>query len=120
MHKWIMATLLGVAGLLAVYLLTFNLPEKEEHVAEEQFTVPDTPVDAATAEAFYKSNCMGCHGDQYQGAMGPALANIGSLRSKEEIYKTVLNGKGGGMPSFEDKITEDELINLTNWLAEMK
>lgn len=119
MHKWIMATLLGVAGLLAVYLLTFNLPEKEELVAEEEFTVPDTPADAATAEAFYKSNCMGCHGDQYQGAMGPALAGIGSVQSKEQIYKKIMNG-GGGMPAFEDQASEEEIINITNWLAEMK
>ncbi|MDF2834640.1 MAG: cytochrome [Paenibacillus sp.] len=119
MHKWIMATLLGVAGLLAVYLLTFNLPEKEHQVAEEEFTVPDTPADAAAAEAFYKSNCMGCHGDQYQGAMGPALANIGGVLSKEEIYKKVMKG-GGGMPAFEGEATEEEIINITNWLAEMK
>ncbi|MHA6483553.1 c-type cytochrome [Paenibacillus sp. strain BS8-2] len=119
MHKWIMATLLGVAGLMAVYLLTFNLPEKEEHVAEEEFTVPEVTVDTAAAEAFYKSNCMGCHGDQYQGGMGPALAKVGGVMTKEEIYKKVLNG-GGGMPAFEGKITDEELINLTTWLSEMK
>ncbi|MFD0587465.1 c-type cytochrome [Paenibacillus sp. GCM10027627] len=118
--KWIMAGAVGLAGLLAVYLLLFQLPEKAP-TAENPAPVeiPNTPVDTAKAESVYKSNCMGCHGTDYQGGMGPALKTVGSVLSREEIYKKITKG-GGGMPAFEGKLTEEEIVNLTNWLATFK
>lgn len=115
-----MSGLIAVACLFAVLLLAYELPEKE-HAAEPSapFTVPDTPNDAAAAEQLYKSSCLACHGDQLQGGMGPALTQVGADMSKEKIYKQILNG-GGGMPKFEGRLSEDELITLTNWLAEKK
>lgn len=121
MHKWIMAILLGVAGVMAAYLLLFEMPAKEDtgENHDSGFTVPDTAVDAAAAESIYKSNCMGCHGDEYQGGMGPALNQIGATSSKEKIFKKIAGG-GGGMPAFEDKLSEEDIINLTNWMSEFK
>ncbi len=47
-------------------------------------------------EAAYQSSCIGCHGGDYQGAVGPSL--VGLDYSKEEIVDILANGKGGGMP----------------------
>ncbi|MBD2870217.1 c-type cytochrome [Paenibacillus arenilitoris] len=120
MQKRVMSIMLGFAALLAVFLLLFNLPEKEE-VAQDShpIVVPDTPVDIASAESIYKSNCMACHGDEFQGAMGPALKQVGAEMSKERIYKQIVNG-GGGMPGYEGRLTEEEIVNLTNWLGSFK
>ncbi|WP_171056306.1 c-type cytochrome [Paenibacillus sinopodophylli] len=117
MQKWIMSAFVGFAGLLTVFLLLFNLPAKEE-VAEENnaVTIPDMPVDTAAAETIYKSSCLPCHGDQFQGAMGPALDKVGATMSKEKIYKQIVQG-GGGMPGYKDRLSEKEIVNLTNWLA---
>lgn len=118
--KWIMSVVVGLAGVLAVYLLMFQLPGKETTVVEQiPITIPDTPVDKAGAESLYKSNCMGCHGGDYQGAVGPALTEVGAVLSREEIYKKIVKG-GGGMPGFEGRIEEDDVVHLTNWLAEFK
>ncbi|GKU79158.1 cytochrome c [Paenibacillus sp. L3-i20] len=119
MSKWVMAAIAGSAGLLAIYLLLFQLPPKEEAVEPSRTSIPITTVDIASAESVYKSNCMSCHGDQYQGSMGPALKQVGNEMSREEIYKKIVAG-GGGMPSFKGRIEDEEIINLTNWLADFK
>lgn len=119
MHKWILSILIGLASVLAAYLLLFQLPKKEEAAPEETVEIPDTPVDVAQAESIYKSNCMSCHGDQYQGNIGPALVQVGATMKRESIYKKISHG-GGGMPPFEGTLPEEDIVNLTNWLAGFK
>lgn len=120
MHKWIMAGLLGIASLFAVYLLATGLPIREEQAdIGTAFTVPERAVDADASQQIYKSNCLACHGDQMEGKVGPALNHIGADMTKEQIYKVITNGRGG-MPSFESRLTEDEIIAVTTWLASLK
>ncbi|MBH5317633.1 cytochrome c [Paenibacillus sp. GSMTC-2017] len=120
MFKWMMAIIAGLASLLAIYLLMFQLPPKEVKVPDTtEITIPQTTVDIAKAESVYKSNCMSCHGNEYQGTMGPALKQVGSKMSREAIYKKIVNG-GGGMPGFEGRIEEQDIINITNWLVDFK
>lgn len=61
---------------LAIVLM-FTLPGKEEVAEEAKPTMPEVTLDAGQAEALVKANCISCHGDQLQGGVGPALANIG-------------------------------------------
>ncbi len=120
MHKWLMLGVFCLACMLGAGLLLFGLPPKEEAGPEQTaITVPDKPVDAVAAQTLYKSNCLSCHGDQLQGGMGPELDKVGSSLSKEKIYNKILNG-GGGMPKFEGRLSEDEMVTLTNWLASLK
>ncbi|MGO4542851.1 c-type cytochrome [Paenibacillus sp. 2TAB19] len=120
MKKWIMAIMVGFSALLGVFLLLFNLPPKEKvSDVDHNITIPDIPVDIANAESIYKSNCMGCHGDEYQGRMGPALNQVGTTLGREKIYKQIVNG-GGGMPGYKDRLTDDEIVNLANWLGTFK
>ncbi|CAM4443885.1 mono/diheme cytochrome c family protein [Paenibacillus endophyticus] len=120
MQKWIMSIVLGIAGLLFVILLLFNLPAKEEAAQiDPPVSIPETPVDTSNAESIYKSNCMHCHGDEYQGAMGPALNQVGSTLGREKIYKQIVHG-GGGMPGYEGRLSEEEIVNLANWLGAFK
>lgn len=120
MFKWIMSTLIAAACLFGVVLLAYELPEKEQSTESSGlFPVPHTPNDTAAAEQIYKSNCLSCHGDHLQGGMGPALNQVGTSMSKEKIYKQIMNG-GGGMPKFEGRLSEDEVVTLTNWLADKK
>lgn len=120
MQKWIMSIVLGIAGLLFVILLLFNLPAKEEAAqTDAPITFPETPIDTSNAESIYKSNCMHCHGDEYQGAMGPALKQVGTKLSREKLYKQIVHG-GGGMPGYEGRLTKEEIVNLTNWFGSFK
>lgn len=120
MGKWLMAGLIGIACLFSVYLLVWNMPEKEQSAGEvTAITIPDRDVDADAAIQIYRSSCLSCHGDQMQGAYGPELAHIGSDQTKEQIYRTVMNGRRG-MPSFEKRLTEDEIITVATWLSSLK
>ncbi|MGO4544128.1 cytochrome c [Paenibacillus sp. 2TAB23] len=120
MQKWIMSIVLGIAGFLFVILLLFNLPAKEEaSQMDSPASIPETPVNASKAESIYKSNCMHCHGDEYQGAMGPALNQVGAKLGREKIYNQIVHG-GGGMPGYEGRLTEEEIVNITNWLGSFK
>lgn len=119
-QKWIVSGIVTVACLFGIYLLVYDMPNKENAaVPSESVSIPDTPVDADAAMQIYRSNCLSCHGDQLSGGFGPNLTNVGATMDKETIYKQISQG-GGGMPKFESKLTEDELITLTNWLAGKK
>ncbi|QMV39773.1 c-type cytochrome [Cohnella cholangitidis] len=120
MQKRIMATLLIIACVFGVYLLSSGLPDKKEsEVSGTKFTVPERAVNAAASEQLYQNMCISCHGDQLQGSVGPELAHIGDSMTIEQIFKKI-SGGGGGMPAFEDRLTEDQLITITTWLASKK
>jgi mono/diheme cytochrome c family protein len=120
MQKRLMAALVGLACVFGVYLISSGLPDKEETAKEgTKFTVPERAIDAPASEQLYKNMCISCHGDQLQGGVGPELAHIGNSMTKEQIYKKI-SGGGGGMPAFEDRLTEDQLITITTWLSSRK
>ncbi|MGQ8875761.1 c-type cytochrome [Paenibacillus sp. TSA_86.1] len=118
MHKWIMSGVFFAACALAIILM-FTLPGKEEVAKEAKPTMPEVTMDAGQAETLVKANCISCHGDQLQGGVGPALANIGSKDDVEKIYSTIVKGKGG-MPSFKGKLQDEEIAHIAMWLAEKK
>ena len=123
MYKRIMVVLFSLAcvvGLIGVVNI-YNTPEEQHEVVEAPPEVDlDITVDAAAADALYKSNCMGCHGTDLQGsAMFPALDTVGGKLSKEQIYNKIAKG-GGGMPAFDGQLQPEEIANLAVWLAEHK
>ena len=72
---------------------------------------------AATPEDIYSRSCIGCHGDAYQGGMGPALTGVGDRLSKDEIIEVVTKGRGnmpGGM------VKPEQADAMADWLANIK
>lgn len=68
------------------------------------------------AEGFARDNCASCHGEDFSGGMGPALA--GDSHSDEEFQGIVREGPGA-MPAFsEDQIADEELTALHEFLSE--
>ncbi|MHC0552428.1 c-type cytochrome [Salinicoccus sp. CNSTN-B1] len=67
-------------------------------------------------EGFAKDNCASCHGQDFSGGMGPALAGTGL--SEEEFSGTVREGPGS-MPAFsEDQIGDEDLSSLHKFFSE--
>lgn len=115
--KWTMFTLFCAACLLGLSVLFLSIPEKAPQ--EEAVPIAEVPLDVAAAEAIYGKSCLMCHGDQLQGGNAPALADVGSRLSVTQIKNKIQKG-GPGMPGFEGTLSAEEIINLSNWLSEMK
>lgn len=69
----------------------------------------------------YKSNCISCHGTGLQGRVGPNtnLQQVGARMSASDIAAQIEHGKGS-MPAFQDRLTDEEIAGLSEWLASKK
>ncbi|CDQ19224.1 cytochrome c551 [Halobacillus karajensis] len=72
-------------------------------------------VDTAGAEEVYQKNCASCHGGDLGGGMGPALSEVGSKYSAEEIVDIIKNGKGD-MPE-QGQVSDEDAQLVANWLS---
>ncbi|AJY74006.1 c-type cytochrome [Paenibacillus beijingensis] len=80
--------------------------------------MPDGPKETV---GLYMANCISCHGTDLQGRMGPEtdIHAIGGKWSKEQIAAQIANG-GGLMPAFKERLTEEQIGALADWLAAHK
>src|SRR5699024_958681 len=68
------------------------------------------------AEGIARDNCASCHGQDFSGGMGPALA--GTSLAEEDFTTTVREGRGS-MTSFSaDHIEDDEITVLYQFFSE--
>lgn len=68
------------------------------------------------AEGIARDNCASCHGQDFSGSMGPALA--GTSLAEDEFTTIVREGQGS-MPAFsEDQIADEELTALYQFFSE--
>ncbi|WP_240374401.1 c-type cytochrome [Bacillus piscicola] len=67
--------------------------------------------DAAAAEELYQGNCAQCHGENLEGANGPAIAGA----DEGHVLEMIQNG-GNGMPS--GLLEGEEAENVAKWVSE--
>jgi cytochrome c550 len=98
--------LIMVFGIGLMFLLSFKgIGDAKEHADEKKGGgEKKTEQTASKPEDIYKASCIGCHGDQYQGVVGPPLKGVSGHLSKDQVKETIKKGKGG-MPGglVEDK-----------------
>jgi cytochrome c oxidase cbb3-type subunit 3 len=65
-------------------------------------------------------NCVGCHGHG-GGGMGPALMDDNWIYGHEpqNIFQTIVQGRPNGMPSFRDRISEQQIWQLVAYVRSM-
>lgn len=110
-------------GIGLVFLLSGvgSTDEGEEDVATEEGSEESGGGDEASsgdvdAEGIALDNCASCHGQDFSGGMGPALAGI-SL--DEETFTTTVRDGKGSMPAFSaDQIADEELTALYQFFSE--
>ncbi|AUJ23271.1 MULTISPECIES: cytochrome c551 [Virgibacillus] len=119
MKKWLLAMLFGT-----VLVLGACGGGDDENASEEPADKDDAKteensgsVDATAAEEVYQDNCLSCHGADLSGGNAPALTDVGSKYSSDEIADIIKNGKGS-MPAGMAK--GDDVQLLADWLAEKK
>lgn len=92
----------------------------EEDVATEEGSEESGGEEASSgdvdAEGIARDNCASCHGQDFSGGMGPALA--GTSLDEEGFTTTVREGQGS-MPAFSaDQIADEELTALYQFFSE--
>ncbi len=71
-------------------------------------------------QLFHWYNCAGCHSNG-GGGMGPALMDDKWLYGNlpEDIYRTIMEGRPNGMPSFKGRIPTDQAWQLVAYVRLM-
>ncbi|MGM9927636.1 MAG: cytochrome c550 [Bacillus sp. (in: firmicutes)] len=109
--------LIMVMGIALVFGLSLKGLGDAEKVAqggkegEEQ-----TEQTASSPEEIYKASCIGCHGGNYEGGVGPALTGVGGKLSTDEMKEILINGKGSMPPGL---VKEDQADEMAEWLSSL-
>ena len=100
---------MAVLGALAFVVLLFaNEPERLDPQAATDTGADVTEIDPA---AVFADRCAGCHGPDGGGGRGPQLSDgrvAAAFPDIEDQIVVVTEGRGG-MPSFGDRLTPDEI-----------
>ncbi|WP_415787114.1 c-type cytochrome [Deinococcus saxicola] len=99
-------------------LFLFNKETAPEPVTVDPAIVANISKEYPTiGKSIYASaGCVGCHGAQGQGIVGPALAGDAKiLRDPVYVHSILVNGKGA-MPAFGEKLKENEIYAVANYI----
>ena len=66
---------------------------------------------------YAESSCISCHGNSFEGGLGPSLAGTGL--AADEIVEIATNGTGG-MPGGTFEGTDEELEALAQYISELE
>ncbi|MNW05244.1 Cytochrome c-551 precursor [compost metagenome] len=67
-----------------------------------------------------QAKCISCHAADLKGQGSvPGLVGVGDILTKDELVDVITNGRGG-MPSFKDSLSTEEIDQLSTWLAKQK
>src|SRR5699024_8421612 len=110
----IFATMLVLAACVCGSSDFYNDNGAAEHNAADNNNAEET-ADSVDGEEVYKENCASCHGDDLSGNVGPALDNVGSDHSVDDIKKVIEDGQGS-MPA--GIVSGDDEDAVAEWLAE--
>lgn len=93
--------------------------ENVEGETASSATQTETTTAVDKGEELYKQKCANCHGQNLEGAVGPALTTTGSKYSEEQLLDIIENGiEKTTMPGGIIKGEEAEAV--AKWLAQFK
>lgn len=73
----------------------------------------------ASGRTLYSSlACVGCHGANAQGNLGPTLHHLGDPDTK--ITRNIANGFPGQMPAYKDQLTSDQTHTLVAYIQSLE
>ncbi len=86
--------------------------QEAEEPSEEEEEIVQSAVDGAE---IYASNCAGCHAPDRSGRNGPPLLPA-NLTSDPSSYVQLITDGLGGMPSFGNRLSADEINAVVNFI----
>lgn len=109
-----------VFGIGLIFLLSFKGLGDSKDLAKEKEggeKTEETESASASPEDIYKQNCISCHGDAYQGGVGPALKGVADRLSEDEVKDVIANGRGAMPPGL---VEESNLDAMAKYIHELK
>lgn len=117
MNKKLLAVIFG-AGLMLAACGGGNDEANDNDTATDTDTAPTNETASVDAEKIVSSKCISCHGGNLEGQGNfPALNDVGSRLSEDEILNVIENGRGA-MPA--GLVTGEEAQAVAAWLAAKK
>ncbi|QTD41672.1 cytochrome c550 [Sporosarcina sp. Te-1] len=105
---------------LIFFMSLYGIDQKKEIAgADEEGKTEDTASNAEEfdPEGFTQQKCIGCHGGDLTGGMGPNLHGLSD--SKETIHGIIKNGQGA-MPAFGGQISDEQIDQLADYILSLK
>lgn len=78
---------------------------------------PEAPAAVAAGASVYTANCASCHGADGSGGIGPALgggAVVAAIPDAADQVVVITEGRTG-MPSFDGRLTPEEIQAVTDY-----
>ena len=90
---------------------------------ERSAAVPNTKIASsqlvASGRTLYSSlACVGCHGANAQGNLGPTLHHLGDPDAK--IARNIANGYPGQMPAYKDQLSAAQIQILVAYIQSLE
>ncbi|MDM5211668.1 cytochrome c [Peribacillus sp. NJ4] len=108
-----------VFGIGLMFLLSFKGLGDAKDLAKEKEggeKTEETESASASPEDIYKQNCISCHGDAYQGGVGPALKGVSDRLSVDEVKDVITNGRGAMPPGLVEEQNIDAMAEYIHGL----
>jgi len=64
---------------------------------------------------YYQANCATCHGVEREGDVGPPLLPD-QLTESDDFYFDVIQNGEGGMPAWGDRLSDEDINTLIDFL----
>lgn len=78
---------------------------------------PGTLADSPGANVFADAGCGDCHTMQAAGASGKVGPNLDEAQPDADQVERQVRDGGGGMPSFDDKLSDREITDVSQFVA---
>ncbi|MEK4486497.1 cytochrome c550 [Psychrobacillus sp. FSL H8-0484] len=105
-------------GIGLIFFLSVDGVNNKEEMATEHAAEGGGEEAAAgnfDPEALAQGKCIGCHGNSYEGGVGPKL--VGTALSEEEIKEVLAKGRGA-MPA--GLVPEENLDAMATWVKSLE
>jgi cytochrome c oxidase cbb3-type subunit 3 len=97
-------------------------PGESAQTNPNPYSDKDPVVIADGFQLFKHYNCSGCHGEHAGGGMGPSLRDMDWLYgdTDAQIFDSIAEGRGHGMPSWGTKLPEDQVWKLVTYIRSLR
>ena len=116
---------LGVVGAsyavstIAVHGQAAKAVSQAKPVAAQTGIQPASTQIVASGAALYSNlACVGCHGAQAQGGIGPTLHHLGDPDAK--VYRNIANGFPGRMPAYKTQLSPKQINTLVAYIQSLE